>query len=148
MAVTGIFYQGTRHGTESNTASHEVTRWLEVGLNTMGVSVDDYYFHKYVRKTAHGIEYGLAGALIAWCLIIFLPERPLLHLWGSVLCVCCLAFLDDYIQGWLERTRKLEDAELDIFAACIGIILLMTLRLFQQRRRGKSLPGGENDCIR
>lgn len=135
IAVTGIFYQGTRPGTESNTASREVARWLENGLHTLGISVDDYRFHRNVRKTAHGIEYGLAGLLIAWCMILFLPERPLLQLWGSILCVCFLAFLDEYIQGGLERTRKIEDAELDIFAASIGIILLVTLRLFWPLRK-------------
>ena len=137
IAVTGIFYQGTRPGKESNTASHEVTRWLESGLNMLGVSVDDYHFHKRVRKTAHCIEYGLAGLLIAWCLILFLPERPLLQLWGSILCICFFAFLDEYIQGWLERTRKIEDAELDIFAASLSIILLVTLRLFRAHRQAK-----------
>ena len=135
VAVTGIFYQGTRPGTESNTASREVTRWLESGLNTLGVTVDDYHFHKRVRKTAHSIEYGLAGLLIAWCLILFLPKRPLLQLWGSILCICFLAFLDEYIQGYLERTRKIEDAELDILAASISIILLVTLRLFWPRQK-------------
>ena len=139
IAVTGIFYQGTRPGKESNTASHEVTRWLESGLSSIGVSVNDYYFHKRVRKTAHCIEYGLAGLLIAWCLILFLPGRPLLQLWGSFLCICFLAFLDEYIQGWLERTRKIEDAELDILAASISIILLVTLRLFRARRTAKTI---------
>ena len=139
IAVAGIFYQGTRPGKESNTASHEVTRWLEGGLNTLGVSVDDYHFHKRVRKTAHCIEYGLAGLLIAWCMIIFLPGRPLIQLWGSILCICFLAFLDEYIQGWLERTRKIEDAELDIFAASLSIILLVTLHLFRALRTAKTI---------
>ena len=147
IAVTGIFYQGTRPGKDSNTASREVTRWLKGGLSTLGVSVDDYHFHKFVRKTAHCIEYGLAGLLIAWCLILFLPERPLLQLWGSILCICFLAFLDEYIQGGLARTRKIEDAELDIFAASISIILLVTLHLFRSRRAAKTIeenPAAEN----
>jgi len=96
----------------------------------------------FVRKAAHLLEYAVAGSLLLLLLHTFFRSGKLL-VPATMVIVVAIAAADEFHQSFVEgRTPLPDDVMLDIFGACVGVLL--TLLILQVRTTVRHLQATGN----
>ena len=113
---------------ESSEASGRVLTWVNGLLEK--INSPFLFSVVFVRKAAHFIEYFTLGALLSGYVILFKVCLPKRFVYCSFMS-CLISMTDETIQYFSDRGSMLLDVWLDLFAASVGIFLIV---LFNMRK--------------
>lgn len=119
LTICFIFYNSTRNGTDSSSASNSVTSFLNNILLTLHININiNSYF---VRKLAHFFEFFLLGMFITFTFESFTGNE--IKYLGYILFLSLLVpVLDETIQLFsVGRSSKVLDVLIDFSGAITGI---------------------------
>ncbi len=95
-----------------------------------------------VRKGAHIFEFFVLGVFTT-LLSFFVVKKRRVALCGALLYSVAIASLDEFIQRFTGRTSSFTDVLIDLLGACVGVVLVVTLR---RAIRWQRLEKGERSC--
>ena len=109
---------------QSSAQSNAVANILKPGTDT-STSLKDFYFHLFLRKTAHAVEFIALGLCVGGATLCLgrLKGKRLVSL--PLLVVLAVAVLDEYIQYFFGRGSSVTDVVLDFCSAFAGIALMV-----------------------
>ena len=125
-----IFSNSLATGMESSKASQTVTETVQEVVGAVAPSSpiatatgEEFdLLHTFVRNAGHFCQFALLGALLFWCLLSYSLKRK--AIWIAPLTTTAIAFMDEYIQTFVEaRAAELFDVFLDCAGAVTGIAL-------------------------
>ena len=77
--------------------------------------------HKFVRKTAHVLEYALLGVEMMLLLLLLFPQSPMQYLIYALFFGLALGVCDESVQKLTDRTSNTVDIMRDFGGVCIGM---------------------------
>lgn len=123
-----IFYNSLQSGVESSARSSSVTAVAQEIIRAVApeskwatATGEDYeILHAFVRNLAHGLEFGLLGALFCWCYFAYTLSAKYFYL--PVSGVIAVPIFDEWLQTFsVDRASSLSDVMTDTFGGAIGL---------------------------
>ncbi len=126
LTVIFILSNSAASSEKSNSTSQSVTDKVVENVKPIqdAISqdkVDEEQIHKYVRKTAHILEYALLGAELMILLILTVPNNPMKYLIYILFFGLALGVCDETVQKFTERTSSTTDVIRDFGGICLGV---------------------------
>ena len=152
VAIAGIIFQGTRESYLSNSTSDLIVTPIynfmtEHGFMEFGYDSYDIV-NSVVRKSAHVIEYGLAGVFLTWLIYTVARGRWFCHVWITIPLIYYLAVYDEYLQSFHGRTSTSRDVDIDFKGGLFFILAFSTylfIRDFLRKRKAKATPPAQTE---
>lgn len=125
LVITALIFVNSLDSVdESNKKSDNITDVVE---NVTGVDDGGNSLRKFVRKSAHVIEFAVLGASLAFLLYyVKLVHGKRLYGVGAFYALA-VAVLDEYIQTLSDRSGMVNDIMLDFCGALIGVALALII---------------------
>ncbi len=125
VTVVVILGNSATRSKESNKTSENITDKIIENVKPVKNAIDEDRFskndlHKFIRKSAHFIEYGVLGVEMMLLLLLLFPGDPFGYLIYGLFLGLSLAVCDETVQRFTERTSSTVDVILDFGGICLG----------------------------
>ena len=137
LIIAFIFYQSAQQAEQSNAVSGGLMEWLRVFLEPLFES--DEVMHKFVRKTAHFVEFAALGGSLG-----LFADGLIQRFWKSwaafmpLFVTLFTAVTDEFIQSFSDRTSMVKDVLLDfsggLFGILCSVIVVQVISSLQKKR--------------
>ena len=132
LVICFIWGNSARTVAQSTAQSDAVANVLKPGTDPTK-SLEDFYFHAYLRKAAHILEFVALGLCVGGATLCLgrLKGKQLISL--PLLVVLAVAVLDEYIQYFFDRGSLVTDVVLDFGSAFAGLALTVLWSLLWKK---------------
>ncbi|MDD4774099.1 MAG: VanZ family protein [Eubacteriales bacterium] len=126
--VVFIFGNSLTPGEISNKTSRSLSQII-LGMIDPGDKINPEFFHKFVRKSAHFVEFALLGAELMLLTLFIAPRRPLRLIFMPLFLSLMTAVTDEFLQIFTTRTSSVADVLLDYAGTAFGIAAVTAIYL-------------------
>lgn len=135
LTVCFIFHNSMQSKSQSNDKSNPIAESIQDVVDSES-KIDEEYFHKYVRKVAHGIEFSVLGIALGGLMISIDKKCNRKYISLMLLIMLLVSVTDESIQEFNDRISSLGDVFIDFGGAIIGFLLVIcTVTLVRHKKR-------------
>ena len=131
--VIFIFSNSMTPGEISNRTSRTLSQII-LGMIDPAEKIDPEVFHKFVRKSAHFVEFTMLGAELMLLALFIEPRRPLTLIFMPLFLSLMTAVTDEFLQSFTTRTSSLADVLLDYAGSAFGIAAVFAIYLIRSKK--------------
>lgn len=146
-AAVYIFANSAKTASESDAQSDKVVDKVEDACTSVGITTERSLLERFVRKSAHFIEYFIFGGLVTLSALLFARGKKIIFsLLVSPVTAAAVALIDEFaIQTRSSgRSAELGDALIDLSGAVAATVITALLKfgicaLIRRRRAKKDI---------
>lgn len=136
LVLAFIFTNSMKTGEESNDISSGVMETILKIIDPQG-RLNRYYFHIFVRKAAHFIEFFTFGVCLCGMSLSVLDETHRLYAALTMFVALFAAVIDEFIQSFTSRSSSARDVLLDFAGAFTGVLVAFLIGKLRRKRKAK-----------
>ena len=127
LCAAFILFNGSQKSEQSNARSDVIVQQVKTAVHADDSTQTKYTINRYVRKSAHVIEYALFGFFAGLAVGAWKIMKGRMHVAAAIASLLALAVTDEFIQSFQNRTALVEDIVLDAGGGLTGIGLALLI---------------------